>query len=153
MWLGAWSTSIIWEPYTRTGLVSCLPSITFKIIFHQLQWWNWQPKISSFLFLQYINEKGESFFIQFQFGSKSLFFVFFLPLLLLCLKSLLNIKIFKKYQELFPSSRGGLGVECLLHKKCHSTPVDRIPLGETIPAMSMFYFYKVPTLTDVCYKN
>ena len=82
---------------------------------------------------------------------QKVFFVFFLPLLLLCLKSLLNIKIFKKEQELFPSSRGGLEVEHLLHKKCHSAPVDRIPLGENIPAMSMFYFYKVPTLTDVCY--
>ena len=43
-----------------------------------------------------------------------------------------------------------VGVEHLLHKKCHSGPVDRIPLGETIPAMSMFCVYKVPTLTDVC---
>ena len=31
--------------------------------------------------------------------------------------------------------------------------MDQIPLGETIPAMSMVYVYKVPTLTDVCYKN
>ena len=30
--------------------------------------------------------------------------------------------------------------------------MDGIPLGETIPAMSMFYVYKVPALTDVCYK-
>ena len=49
-------------------------------------------------------------------------------------------------------SRGGLGVERLLQKKCHSGRVDRIPLGETIPAMSMFYVYKFPTLTDLCYK-
>ena len=34
-----------------------------------------------------------------------------------------------------------LGAELLLHKKCHSAPVDQIPLGETIPAMSMFYVY------------
>ena len=39
------------------------------------------------------------------------------------------------------SSHGGLGVERLLHKKCHSAAVDRIPLGETIPAMCMFYVY------------
>ena len=31
-------------------------------------------------------------------------------------------------------------------------PVDRIPLGETIPAMSMLYVYMVPTPTDMCYK-
>ena len=30
--------------------------------------------------------------------------------------------------------------------------VDRIPLGETTPAISMFYVYMVPTPTDVCYK-
>ena len=37
------------------------------------------------------------------------------------------------HQVLLASSRGGLGVEQW------SAPVDRIPLGETIPAMSMFY--------------
>ena len=30
--------------------------------------------------------------------------------------------------------------------------VDRIPLGETIPTMNMFYVYMVPTTRDVCYK-
>ena len=39
-------------------------------------------------------------------------------------------------------SPGGLGVEQLLHKKCHSVQVDRILLGETIPAINMFYVYK-----------
>ena len=28
---------------------------------------------------------------------------------------------------------------------------DQIPLGETIPTISMFYVYMVPTHTDVCY--
>ena len=31
------------------------------------------------------------------------------------------------FQDLLSFSRGGLGVEYLLHKKCHSAPVDRIP--------------------------
>ena len=30
-------------------------------------------------------------------------------------------------------------VERLLHKKCHLLVVDRIPLGETIPAINTFY--------------
>ena len=30
--------------------------------------------------------------------------------------------------------------------------VDQIPLGETIPAMNIFYVYMVPSPTDVCYK-
>ena len=30
--------------------------------------------------------------------------------------------------------------------------MDPILLGETIPAISMFYVYMVPTPTDVCYK-
>ena len=33
---------------------------------------------------------------------------------------------------------GGLGVERLPLKKHDSAPVDRIPLGETIPAINMF---------------
>ena len=37
------------------------------------------------------------------------------------------------------SSRGGFGVERLLFKKCHSALLDHIPIGETIPAVSMFY--------------
>ena len=49
------------------------------------------------------------------------------------------------------SSSGGLGVERWSDNRLHSAPVDRIPLGETIPAMSMFYVYMVPTLTDMCY--
>ena len=63
-----------------------------------------------------------------------------------------NKKITNKQQKRL-SSRGGLEVERLLHKKCHSSPVDRILPGETIPAMRMFYVYKVPTLTDLCYKH
>ena len=43
-------------------------------------------------------------------------------------------------------------VECLLHQKCHLLVVDQIPLGETIPTISMFNVYMVPTPTDVCYK-
>ena len=37
------------------------------------------------------------------------------------------------------SSRGGLGVEQWPDNRLHSAPVDQIPLGETIPAMTMFY--------------
>ena len=32
-------------------------------------------------------------------------------------------------------------VEFLLHKKCYLLAVDRIPLGETILATTMFYVY------------
>ena len=53
---------------------------------------------------------------------------------------------------MFRSSRGGLGVERWSDNRLHSVPVDRIPLGETIPAISMFYVYMVPTPTDMCYK-
>ena len=57
--------------------------------------------------------------------------------------------------ELFrdESSRGGLREEGWSVNRLHSAQVDRIPLGETIPAMYMFYVYMVPTLTDVCYKQ
>ena len=42
-------------------------------------------------------------------------------------------------------------VERVLHKKCHQLAVELIPLGETKPAISMFYVYIVPTPTDVYY--
>ena len=52
------------------------------------------------------------------------------------------------------SSRSGLGVEQWSDNRLHSASarVDQSPLGETIPAMSMFFVYMVPTPTDVCYK-
>ena len=40
---------------------------------------------------------------------------------------------------------------CAKFKYTFSRLQDRIPLGETIPAISMFYVYMVPTPTDVCY--
>ena len=43
------------------------------------------------------------------------------------------------FKPVHKSSRGGLGVERLLHKKHDSAPVDPIPLRETIPAINMFY--------------
>ena len=52
----------------------------------------------------------------------------------------------------YSSSRGDLGVERWSDNGLHSARVDQIPLGETIPAISMFYVYMVPTPTDVCYK-
>ena len=39
------------------------------------------------------------------------------------------------------SSRGGLGVEWWSDNRIHSAPVDLILLGETLPAMSMFYVW------------
>ena len=36
-----------------------------------------------------------------------------------------------------------MGVKRWSDNRLHSAPVDRIPLGETIPAMSMFYVYKL----------
>ena len=49
-------------------------------------------------------------------------------------------------------SRGGLGVDRWSDNRLHSASVDQIPLWKTIPTMSMFYVYVVPTPTDVCYK-
>ena len=39
------------------------------------------------------------------------------------------------------SSHGGLGVERWSENRLHSAPVDQIPLGETIPTISIFYVY------------
>ena len=51
------------------------------------------------------------------------------------------------------SSGGGLGVERWCDNRLHSALVDQIPLGETMPAISMFYVYMVPTPTNLCYKG
>ena len=56
------------------------------------------------------------------------------------------------YNKEAKSSRGGLVVEQWCDNRLHSAPVDWILLGETIPDMSMFYVYIVPTPTDVCFK-
>ena len=52
------------------------------------------------------------------------------------------------------SSRGGLGGKAttMFKHSCHFSPGGLNPLGETIPAICMFYVYMVPTPTDVCYK-
>ena len=47
------------------------------------------------------------------------------------------------------SSRGGLGVERWSDNRLDSAMVDRIVLGETLPAMNIFYVYMDPTPTDV----
>ena len=39
------------------------------------------------------------------------------------------------------SSRGGLGVECLLHKKDDSAPVDQSPLGAWYRAWQHFFIF------------
>ena len=63
------------------------------------------------------------------------------------------IIICKLYMSpVFKFSHDGLGVERWSDNRLHSAPVDRISLGETIPAMSMFHVYMVPTPTDMCYK-
>ena len=62
------------------------------------------------------------------------------------------LKSMHLHRVLNPSSRGGLGVERWSDNLLHSAPLDQSPLGETIPAMSMFYVYMIPTPTDVCYK-
>ena len=49
-------------------------------------------------------------------------------------------------------SRSGLGAVRWSENRLHSALVNLILLGETIPAISMFYVYMVPILTDVCYK-
>ena len=55
-------------------------------------------------------------------------------------------------KNILTSSRGGLGGTMYKHS-CHFLlPEDQIPLGETIPAISIFYVYMIPTSTDVYYK-
>ena len=64
--------------------------------------------------------------------------------------SALDIMCMNKYKQ--KSSRGGLGVERWSNNRLHSALVDRIPLGETIPAITMFYVDMVPTPTNISCK-